>query len=1435
MTALDPPSSRIAQLINGGAKARSPHQQQDEDWFLPYNGPYESPKPPPKLSVRRGWGGVQHGGTTTDTGTSDAETAAGWTSASEREDDLPRGRSTRRVTLAHPQPGRKSFASSVYTAGTGDEPPQRHSRVSAPSFLSLDDGGVGASPAPPVRASAVPSSQSGGGGMGVLAFYDRDPPPRDHRWSSLGNLLKRHNTPTSPLAAGSTRQRGNTLSHLDSPPPRPTVPASAPPIQQSSSMRGFPSTTAGLGLGHAYNQYGFTPTSTPAPGRTLRQKSSEPLLSTFNRPSMSTSPPQAHPYANVRPVQISRPVGIVHAPAHTFHASPPAPAHTQPATHSQPQTPGAQRLAPPQQTSPRPGGGGILRGLKSSLSSPNLRAAFSRLSPTPSNHTPSPKMYEAETWCDALLFPRPRFRAHVVSPPGSPDGPVMRERADLEVDDMRKEHPLEVIAQEVEREERMASLSRQGSKLRKRSRTRSKSVPRPPPPPTLAFPTSSPPALVPTPAEVVAKGQELDAERAAWAKSAERSFANKRSRSLSRSALRGARIRVQQADFVPDYPSATPGADAGRGMGVGEKLAVVAFAQGRGSSSHNSSQNSPSEHTRSGQSHSRSGHSRTTSLGTATANGHANGHRRSESWGRTLKRVAHKSSSCLDTAGTPTEERPEMGKREMMERALMRGDTVRLKVRSRDSEDTGEGGVLDIAPSPPHSASLQHARATPSPVVGLALSTPEPQPLSPQPEIVIHAHPYSPHSHSHAPHPSLTSNHSSIAQRHRMPPVAAEQHAVEPGKRMYALSRSGVIREVHPRDLAVSPVPSPALGRGEFPPHQLHQPHPLAQHVYAQPQPQSPFLQPPPSPQPSNFSYGHDGLGYGVDRTAGTPDIDVEMLGDERDPNGRPISIAPARARRERNARAYANGDADRTSTLGVEEVLSRAFNRMSMSTPPPLPDDRGQWDSNSPGRWDTSSPGQDSRWDASTPALTRAASEEAGMTLASSKLERSNPSLLNLLSRSGSESIGGHAQGSSYERSRIGSDDGLIMPVRDVTAIVEESEGSSDRKQSNDSLGLPSSASSPKVSPKPLGSMDDLELYHDLFWVPGNSSGANGSGSGSPRTLPRTGSALGLRTSANTPAPSDHAVPAMPALTHARKTSAGSVKTHTPRGSASSTRLPIGVAQTQSPQGRRPLGIQTSGGDREEQQAELSKPIPRTITTRSRSGTFGTQNRAVPVPQDVETEDEDDLQDTVRIGSHAVHSISVTTPRPEEEIHSAHPSLDGRYNYDEVLERLRASTFTTDSNADARLSVPHSANLQRASYATTATATSGSSHHFSLIENFPSPPTQELMSQAVLGYFAQRGQNPPRDDDHEVNDFDTRDMEDILREHHQARFGHGHGVLVEEDGDEAATEETAAYYTPMELPLPSNRATNRSTFGGEGDLADAWEAHPGRGAFRDD
>ena len=231
-----------------------------------------------------------------------------------------------------------------------------------------------------------------------------------------------------------------------------------------------------------------------------------------------------------------------------------------------------------------------------------------------------------------------------------------------------------------------------------------------------------------------------------------------------------------------------------------------------------------------------------------------------------------------------------------------------------------------------------------------------------------HAHPAAPQSANHTPHASL-----SIAARHRLPPTAlvtitgpddVDDPEREPGSRMYALSRSGIIREVLPRDLA-SPIgprqtlPPPPHSHalessGTLPPPSGPAPTPsqfaaafaggerlsavsAATSAVLPPLPSG--LPPVPTPNaswyvdasPTSRAYPPPPPGHPF----AAPADDSSFDPDASSMTSRPVSLAPAPARRGRNARAYAyagtnaNGNG-RTSVLEVEEALSYAFRRMS-------------------------------------------------------------------------------------------------------------------------------------------------------------------------------------------------------------------------------------------------------------------------------------------------------------------------------------------------------------------------------------------------------------------------------------------------------------------------------------------------------------------------
>ncbi|KAH7060937.1 hypothetical protein BKA62DRAFT_780051 [Auriculariales sp. MPI-PUGE-AT-0066] len=220
-------------------------------------------------------------------------------------------------------------------------------------------------------------------------------------------------------------------------------------------------------------------------------------------------------------------------------------------------------------------------------------------------------------------------------------------------------------------------------------------------------------------------------------------------------------------------------------------------------------------------------------------------------------------------------------------------------------------------------------------------------------------------------------------------------------------------------------------------------------------------------------------------------------------------------------------------------------------------------------------------------------------------------------------------------------------------------------------------------------------------------------------------------------------------------------------------------------------------------------------------------------------------------------------------------------------IDRVRPDSTAIDPRAS--LNVPSSD--FRASYATTATQ---SSAHLSLIADFPSPPNQELMSQAMFGYFALNpngpAQHPVRqsevpetpydnEDDAALVNQDERDRERRAfhaqleqmdpRAHHPnggpidtsasqdtlSRYATPattvRGLMVSRAGTVGtasryetptpayglespmtSTDALTAYLTPMERPataasgdttLGMSGRANRSTFGGDGELADAW------------
>ena len=434
---------------------------------------------------------------------------------------------------------------------------------------------------------------------------------------------------------------------------------------------------------------------------------------------------------------------------------------------------------------------------------------------------PAKTQYAAETWCDALMFPRPRFRAHLITPPSSPE----ETGNDF------------VILKAVERTERpklngAVTAPVQSSSLSPALPTRS---------PPLDFPTvisghsfpqdnvarklSNDARMSPTGEtirRVVAEGERREQERAQWSELAQSSFQNRRSRSLSRPRTRkksGAATEehdrtMGRARVSSDAGTRRPRPRTGdeRTQGLGRTLTTLAAEAFR--------QPTP---TISVVSH--GGDFNTHSRNTSESVGHRQGHMRNTSWSKTaLKQLCASEEDFSDAIISPEEV-----KQEKLEGALMHQNTAKIRVRGRKEEaEEADVQFLDIAPAVPttnnqrmlaveerdqrsNSQNSHGSNSLDIPNVGIALSTP-PEPASVEDLPDLSAHPYAqspvprfnadpvPVSAPYAgPHPT-----SHDYNRHRLPPHVS-LNIKPPEQRMYAILQSGNVRQVSTPEISQTP------------------------------------------------------------------------------------------------------------------------------------------------------------------------------------------------------------------------------------------------------------------------------------------------------------------------------------------------------------------------------------------------------------------------------------------------------------------------------------------------------------------------------------------------------------------------------------------------------------------------------------------------------
>ena len=492
-----PPLSRLSRISIGlGLKAstasqpRTPEIQRraakaDEDWYIPYNGPYETPiEPIGRQKERDSWGDLIHGEEDNDAVLADQELYNRYGGHDHTRDDHSRpavdgdgggnehnGRASDRTrsVVSHGAISSVPVANKRKGAVLRRRSPHANAnpRQQVPSYISLDvAGGVGESPMPVQRTSYASSGGNDPNRITRPSFFAFGGPSKKIPPSPSGFSFE--HTPDKPSLQGPPRpDRSKSTTRPDERLSR----AYSPLLRQSSSSewnRNNPMTrirrenaaalvsNAGVrGSGTTdeedyYNSYYSTLISMTATGDSrphfAHVDSSDPPRSAKQRhpphaPEKNNPPTREyqathtqHPYAYVFPsAAVDRaPQTVSSFPTAkpnfneagtTNHHNRPPLTFISPSEHP--------RSAPLSHSAvPRPPGGAP-HPLKNSVSTPNLRSA-SRSPQGQSQPKSKDHWLSAVTWCDALIFPRPRLiireegeflhdgSGMIVSPPDSP-------------------------------------------------------------------------------------------------------------------------------------------------------------------------------------------------------------------------------------------------------------------------------------------------------------------------------------------------------------------------------------------------------------------------------------------------------------------------------------------------------------------------------------------------------------------------------------------------------------------------------------------------------------------------------------------------------------------------------------------------------------------------------------------------------------------------------------------------------------------------------------------------------------------------------------------------------------------------------------------------------------------------------------------------------
>ena len=398
-----------------------PEHENDDDWYLPYNGPYELPPTSPPLKNRDSWEGLLGPVLASPTNAKSSEMGREW----------PGGRMASGQAMTSALPSSGAYSSHPYrmtaatdaagtapapstTGFTGRGPPSQALRSGRPTiatsstaFANIDStGGVGESPTPVQRFSPLHTSPPASSRISLANFLIFGGSSRKSRSDSLPSSRQssRKRRPNNQFLTLDPLQSNRATATATTAPDahRPSRPHS--PLSLSQAMERGPRQRA-----HTLMGTSRAAAQTPSPSHESYAASfysresplsSHPYAQTF---SISRTEPQRRPIVvpPLASLSLDKGKSVDRSPQ---YPQPPAP-DTLTNTRQVP-----AHLRPASRTS-----------LFKTISAPNLRN-FSR-DFSMSKHLPSrgkSRWLSPETWCDALLFPRPRFLEYIDDDPPYP-------------------------------------------------------------------------------------------------------------------------------------------------------------------------------------------------------------------------------------------------------------------------------------------------------------------------------------------------------------------------------------------------------------------------------------------------------------------------------------------------------------------------------------------------------------------------------------------------------------------------------------------------------------------------------------------------------------------------------------------------------------------------------------------------------------------------------------------------------------------------------------------------------------------------------------------------------------------------------------------------------------------------------------------------------